>query len=193
MATIEARHYGTARTVLQNDPIVQSMAHGLKDVPLTELTHDDGTPRFEFMQAANAQYDKRGGTNKAHIGAVAEALLFLVGAAETPADEFARLMALPITEQARPTTARRIRKLANMPENTAAVNAKEGTMTTTTATATTTTAPKTSRYNAEYAKAYRDRKTALRIDAEFELFNVYELDGDELEFDIDFDDDDTTI
>jgi hypothetical protein len=146
MATIQAKHYETARRVLMNDLIVQDMAGGLRDVPLNELQHEDGTPRFEFMQAANNEYDRRGGTNHAHIGAVAEALLTLI-----------------LTEE------------------------KMNTTTTTTRNPST----KTSRYNPKYAREYRNRKAALREDAEFELYNVYELDADELEFDVDFDNDTT--
>lgn len=63
------------------------------------------------------------------------------------------------------------------------------------ATTTKTETTKTSRYDAEYARAYRARNAARREDAEFELYNLYEADADELEYDVDFndDDDDTTI
>ena len=130
VTAIEAKHYNDARVALMNDPIVQDMAKGLAGETLESLAHDDGTPRFEFMQASNREYDKRGGTMKydatnahmpKHIGAVAEALLLIL---------------------------------------------KEGiaTMTTTTetktTTATATSAPSKSRYNAAYAKAYRDAKRA---------------------------------
>ncbi|AXC33447.1 hypothetical protein SEA_TIMOTHY_90 [Mycobacterium phage Timothy] len=51
------------------------------------FVHDDGTPRFEFMQRANTEYRRRGGTTSGHIGAVANAILanvkFIVGEAET--------------------------------------------------------------------------------------------------------------
>jgi hypothetical protein len=151
---IEAKHYAASRRHLYDDIIVCDMAQGLRDVALDTIQHDDGTPRFEFMQAANAEYAKRGGKYHAHIGAVAEALLMLI-------------------------------------KDQNDVNAKEGTMNATATKTTTTTATK-SRYNADYAKAYRERKAALRTEAEFELTNIYELDADELEFDVDFDDD-TTI
>jgi hypothetical protein len=74
---IEAAHYGEARRALTQDPIVQDMAHGLAYVPRSTLVHDDGTPRFEFMTRANAEYARRGGKGQAHMGAVAEALMLL--------------------------------------------------------------------------------------------------------------------
>lgn len=46
-----------------------------------------------------------------------------------------------------------------------------------------------SRYNADYAKAYRERNAARREDAEYELYNLYEENADELEYsDVEFDD-----
>ncbi len=75
---IEAAHYGEARRVLREDPILQGMVPGLLGVPIDNLTHPDGTPRFEFMGAANREYASRGGTNQAHLGAVAEALVGLL-------------------------------------------------------------------------------------------------------------------
>ena len=78
MATIEAAHYAEARTKFMNDPIVQTLAKGLTDVPLDKLAHADGSPRWEFMQGANNEYGKRGGKFHAHIGAVAEALLLIL-------------------------------------------------------------------------------------------------------------------
>ncbi|MCX2931392.1 hypothetical protein ORI20_13995 [Mycobacterium sp. CVI_P3] len=79
MSTIESEHYAQTRQRLAADPIVQNMAIGLQGVPRDQLTHDDGGPRFEFMQAANHEYENRGGTDGArHIGAVAEALLQLL-------------------------------------------------------------------------------------------------------------------
>jgi hypothetical protein len=76
---IEAAHYREAREKLMSDPIIRDMVVGLANEPLDRLQHADSeTPRFEFMQAANREYESRGGTIKAHIGAVAEALLILL-------------------------------------------------------------------------------------------------------------------
>jgi hypothetical protein len=76
---IEASHYQEARNVLAEDPIVWGMLKGLEGVPVTDLAHGPGEPRFEFMMAANREYAARGGTNQAHIGAVAEVILTLLG------------------------------------------------------------------------------------------------------------------
>lgn len=148
----EAAHYGEARRRLVNDPIVRSMADGVRVVKRNVIQHENGTPRFEFMQAANDTYARRGGTYRAHLGAVAEAILMILNEDDNDND------------------------------------AKEGTMNTTTMTET-----KPSRYNPEYAAAYRARHAALREDAEFETYNIYEDDADELEYDEpEFDDDDDT-
>lgn len=75
---IEAKHYEQVRQILMRDPIVQNMAQSLTRTPLDQIQHSDGTPRFDFMQAANDEYRKRGGRPRGHIGAVAEALLRIV-------------------------------------------------------------------------------------------------------------------
>jgi hypothetical protein len=86
---IEARHYQEARDGLAADPLVRMMAAGVTRTPLAELADGDGGPRFEFMQAANAHYDRLAVAARArgydgelypadaprHIGAVAEAVL----------------------------------------------------------------------------------------------------------------------
>ncbi len=80
MIALESREYGEARAVLVAETIVQDMHMGLLmgGTTVEELTHGDGTPQMTFMMAANNEYTKRGGTNLAHIGAVAEALLILM-------------------------------------------------------------------------------------------------------------------
>jgi hypothetical protein len=75
---IEAAHYGEARARLAKDEIVIAMAAGLAGVDRAELCHDDGGVRFEFMGVANAEYEKRGGKDHAHLGAVAEALIMVL-------------------------------------------------------------------------------------------------------------------
>lgn len=71
---IRDTHYDEVEAQLRDDPIVIDMAATLPDEPM-EFLHEDGTPRFEFMQAANREYDRRGGTiTERHIGAVARAL-----------------------------------------------------------------------------------------------------------------------
>lgn len=80
MHVIEAAHYEETRQRLAADPIVKGMAKGLANVPRDQMVHDSGTPRFEFMLAANVEYHARGGKDTGHIGAVAEALLRLLEA-----------------------------------------------------------------------------------------------------------------
>jgi hypothetical protein len=81
MTVIESADYEQARQRFMKDPIVMAMAKGLKGVPVTEIAHEGSkTPKFEFMQAANREYQSRGGKDAAHIGAIAEALIRLLEA-----------------------------------------------------------------------------------------------------------------
>lgn len=73
--TIEASHYQETRDKLTLDPVVQEMAAGILMVPIGKIAHPDGKPRWDFMQQANQEYGRRGGTTRGHIGAVAEAIL----------------------------------------------------------------------------------------------------------------------
>lgn len=89
---IRAKHYDETEERLAKDPVIISMAKGLKDTPLSELVHDTGdvsdthvTPRFEFMQAANREYASRGGKDGGHLGAVSHALLKILAQPEPPA------------------------------------------------------------------------------------------------------------
>ncbi|AYD87113.1 hypothetical protein SEA_NICOLETERA_86 [Mycobacterium phage NicoleTera] len=79
MTVIKAAHYGETEARLQRDPIVVAMSvemTGAPDKIKASWTHDDGKqPTFEFMQMANGEYRRRGGTDGGHIGAVAHALL----------------------------------------------------------------------------------------------------------------------
>lgn len=71
---------------LRRDPIVIGMAGGLRETPITELAHENGTPRHEFMLAALDTYRKRGGqyTGRLRIGTIASALLSLLETPNTP-------------------------------------------------------------------------------------------------------------
>lgn len=97
---IRAAHYGETEARLMQDPIVIAMAKGLANVPRAELVHDTGdvsdthvTPRFEFTQAANAEYRERGGKDGGHIGAVAQALLNLLDSGIAPPTKVVRFYA----------------------------------------------------------------------------------------------------
>lgn len=74
---IESADYQQDRERMFNERIVRDMAVGLRETPTTQLVHQSsGAPTFAFMQAANTEYQKRGG-EPAHIGCVAEALIAL--------------------------------------------------------------------------------------------------------------------
>lgn len=78
MAVIESADYAENRKALQADPIVTSLTIELYHAPdkvMAGFVHDDGSPNFEFMQAVNREYAKRGGTANESIGAVAHAIL----------------------------------------------------------------------------------------------------------------------
>ena len=77
MAAIIADHYREEYAALAADPIVIDMAAGLADVQTSDIAHPNGSPRFEFMLAANDEYRSRGGTISRSIGGVATALLGL--------------------------------------------------------------------------------------------------------------------
>lgn len=80
---IEAEHYEETRLRLIQDPIVRDMAKTLPGPgsSMDHILHEDGTPRFQFMQAANNEYRSRGGKDGGHIGAIAEALIRILNGA----------------------------------------------------------------------------------------------------------------
>lgn len=83
MTVIRDHSYDAIEQTLAADPIVIGMAAGVANMPRQDLAHEDGTPRFEFMQAANREYDNRGGRKDlpAHIGAVARAVIIVLDGA----------------------------------------------------------------------------------------------------------------
>lgn len=87
MSVIESADYEQTRQRLMQDPIVIAMADEIKAntrFNRSKLTHNDDpsdprpTPTFTFMMSANHEYQKRGGTDGGHIGAIAEVILRLV-------------------------------------------------------------------------------------------------------------------
>jgi hypothetical protein len=76
--SIQAAHYFEALEALKSDPIIIGMVPGLLTVPLSEISHENGGPRFEFMSASVDEYRRRGGQHQEHLGAIAEALLALI-------------------------------------------------------------------------------------------------------------------
>jgi hypothetical protein len=88
MTTLESLRYQLARDRLQGNPVIAGMAAGVAAVPLAELAHEDGTPRFAFMQQANRTFDTAQAQNAGnpcyrpypadaprHLGLIAEAVL----------------------------------------------------------------------------------------------------------------------
>jgi hypothetical protein len=87
MTALESPDYQIARDRIKGNPVVSKMAAGVT-VPLAELAHEDGTPRFEFMQHANRAFDNAESQNAdnlcyepypadapKHLGLIAEAVL----------------------------------------------------------------------------------------------------------------------
>ncbi len=88
MSALESPGYQVARDQIKTNPVIIMMAAGVATVPLAELAHQDGTPRFEFMQRANHAFDQAEAQNAGnpcyepypadaprHIGLIAEAVL----------------------------------------------------------------------------------------------------------------------
>ena len=88
MTALESPDYQIARDQIKGNPVISQMAAGAAAVPLAELAHEDGTPRFAFMQHANRAFDKAESRNAGnhryqpypadaprHLGLIAEAVL----------------------------------------------------------------------------------------------------------------------
>jgi len=88
MTALESPDYQVARDRIKGNPVITKMAAGVATVPLAELAHEDGTPRFVFMQHANRTFDKAQAQNAGnpcyqpysadaprHLGLIAEAVL----------------------------------------------------------------------------------------------------------------------
>ena len=88
MTGIESPDYQIARDQIKGNPVIATMAAGVVTVPLAEIAHEDGTPRFAFMQRANRAFDQAEAQNAdnlryaaypadapRHIGLIAEAVL----------------------------------------------------------------------------------------------------------------------
>jgi hypothetical protein len=88
MTALESPHYQIARDRIKGNPVIAVMAAGVAPVPLADLAHGDGVPRFEFMQQANRASDEAQARNAGnpgyqpypadaprHLGLIAEAVL----------------------------------------------------------------------------------------------------------------------
>ncbi len=88
MTALESPDYQIARDRIKGNPVISKMAADVATVPLADLAHEDGTPRFAFMQRANRVFDAAESQNAGnpcyepypagasrHIGLIAEAVL----------------------------------------------------------------------------------------------------------------------
>jgi hypothetical protein len=88
MTVLESPDYQAARDRIKGNVVVSWMAAGVATMPLAQLAHEDGTPRFAFMQQANRAFDDAEARNAAnpayepypadahrHLGLIAEAVL----------------------------------------------------------------------------------------------------------------------
>ena len=57
MTVLEVPEYQAARDRIKGNPVISMMAAGVAAVPLAQIAHEDGTPRFEFMHQANRAFD----------------------------------------------------------------------------------------------------------------------------------------
>jgi hypothetical protein len=88
MTALESPRYQIARDRIKGNAVIIKMAAGVATVPLAELAHQDGTPRFAFLQHANRVFDHAESQNAGnpryepyppgapkHLGLIAEAVL----------------------------------------------------------------------------------------------------------------------
>lgn len=88
MATLESPEHRAARDRIRGNLIIAQMGAQVAAIPLASLAHEDGTPRFEFIQRANRAFDVAQSCNTGnpayvpypadaprHLGLVAEAVL----------------------------------------------------------------------------------------------------------------------
>jgi hypothetical protein len=88
MTVLESPDYQAARNRIKGNLIISWMAADAAAIPLAELAHEDGTPRFAFMQQANRAFDGAEARNAGnpsyepypadahrHLGLIAEAVL----------------------------------------------------------------------------------------------------------------------
>ena len=88
MTVLEGPDYQNARGRIKGNPVIRMMAASVATVPLAQIAHEDGTPRFAFMQEANRTFDDAESRNAGnpryepypagadrHLGLIAEAVL----------------------------------------------------------------------------------------------------------------------
>ena len=77
MTMIRSDEYRRIEAALAHDPIIIELAKELHKTGemISNLTHEDGTPIFNFMEACRREYKARGGKIEGHIGAPARGVL----------------------------------------------------------------------------------------------------------------------
>ena len=88
MTVLEGPDYQNARDRIKGNPVIRMMAASVAAVPLAQIAHEDGTPRFAFMRQANRAFDDVEARNAGnpryepypagadrHLGLIAEAVL----------------------------------------------------------------------------------------------------------------------
>jgi hypothetical protein len=88
MTVLEDPDYQNDRDRIKGNPVIRMMAASVATVPLAQIAHEDGTPRFAFMQQANRAFDDAEERNTGnpryepypagadrHLGLIAEAVL----------------------------------------------------------------------------------------------------------------------
>ena len=97
MTVLESSDYQAARNRIKGNLVISWMAACVAAPPLTELAHEDGTPRFAFTQQANRAFDGAEARNAGnpsyepypadaprHLGLIAEAVLASAGECALP-------------------------------------------------------------------------------------------------------------
>lgn len=81
---IVANHYGETIKALMEDEHIKAMAEEIMTCghPPSEMTNDDGDPKFSFMRKALDEYHARGGQIGTHIGGPAHAIIRILKNAE---------------------------------------------------------------------------------------------------------------
>jgi hypothetical protein len=87
MTALESPEYQIAGDRIRGNPVITTMAAGVATVPLADLAHQDGTPRFAFLQQASRAFDTAQARNAGspcyqrypadaprHLGLIAEAV-----------------------------------------------------------------------------------------------------------------------
>jgi hypothetical protein len=68
MTVLENPDYQNARDRIKGNPVISMMAAGVAAMPLAQIAHEDGAPRFAFMQQAHHAFDDAEARNAGNPG-----------------------------------------------------------------------------------------------------------------------------